>query len=430
MVQNVYMASLAFFIPLKGIKRKYQNLCASKICIKTPFAHFPNAKCYYKTFENAKQSPVVCDHVFYYKSRYNSKDIIWRQITVKPFLLEFRLGKGALLRTLALLISVDKVFDKEKQMFNGEDFCTEFDLVNLKKAFLETFPNGLLSSKEANAKSHHVWIQDLLHEIEGIKRSQIIIPYSIIDVNVQRIELKDNSIDLKNLTELFKQGYYSDSSNTSIDDFLSKPIEVQGLTKQSTTPDGITIDERCFAYGLLYANDNFMMLHKGAMETVINNFYTNNQAEKFWADDGNIVHIITHTPFFQSSSQRTKTLMGDLGEVSCLLEMCMLIYLKCKLTQLKNKYNTISSEEIELSLEEIVDGVYGRLFNQTDYDKRMNYYKRMFCLFETLEMVRGITKPRKNILSMVFNRRNAFIASIIAVLTLIVTCFSLLISKT
>lgn len=368
--------------------------------------------------------------MFFITNHATTVKILWRQITVKPFLLEFRLGKGALLRTLALLISVDKVFDKEKQMFNGEDFCTEFDLVNLKKAFLETFPNGLLSSKEANAKSHHVWIKDLLHEIEGIKRSQIIIPYSIIDVNVQRIELKDNSIDLKNLTELFKQGYYSDSSNTSIDDFLSKPIEVQGLTKQSTTPDGITVDERCFAYGLLYANDNFMMLHKGAMETVINNFYTNNQAEKFWADDGNIVHIITHTPFFQSSSQRTKTLMGDLGEVSCLLEMCMLIYLKCKLTQLKNKYNTISSEEIELSLEEIVDGVYGRLFNQTDYDKRMNYYKRMFCLFETLEMVRGITKPRKNILSMVFNRRNAFIASIIAVLTLIVTCFSLLISKT
>lgn len=399
------------------------------MCIETPFAHFPNAKCYYKTFENAKQLSVVHDHVFYYKSRYNSKDIVWRQITVKPFLLEFRLGKDSLLRTLALLISVDKVFDKEKQMFNSEDFCTEFDLVNLKKAFLETFPNGLLSSKDVNAKSHYDWIKDLLYEIEGIKRTQIIIPYSIIDVNIQRIELKDNSIDLKNLSELFKQGYYCNSSNTSIDDFLSKPIEVQSLAKQPTTPDGKTVDERCFAYGLLYANDNFMMLHKGAMETVINNFYTNNQVEKFWADDGNIVHIITHTPFFQSSSQRTKSLMGDLGEVSCLLEMCMLIYLKCKLMQLKIKYNTISSKEIELSLEEIVDGVYGRLFNQTDYDKRMTYYKRMFRLFETLEMVRGITIPRKNILNMVFNRRNAFIASIIAILTLIATYVSLLISK-
>lgn len=399
------------------------------MCIETPFAHFPNAKCCYKSFENTKQSSVVYDHVFYYKSRYNSKDIVWRQVTVKPFLLEFILGKGALLRTLALLISVDKVFGKEKQMLNSEDFCTEFDLVNLKKAFLETFPNGLLPSKDVNAESHYDWIKDLLHEIEGIKRAQIIIPYSIIDVNVQRIELKNDSIDLKNLSEQFKQGYYCKSPNTSIDDLLSKPIEVQGFAKQSTTPDGKTVDERCFAYGLLYANDNFMMLHKEAMETVINNFYTNNLVEKFWADDGNIVHIITHTPFFQSSFQRTKSLMGDLGEVSCLLEMCMLIYLKCKLTQLKIRYNTISSKEIELSLEEIVDGVYGRLFNQTDYDKRMTYYKRMFRLFETLEMVRGITIPRKNILSIVFNRRNALIASIIAILTLITTCISLLINK-
>lgn len=429
MAQSVYMASLGFFIPLKRIRRKYRKLCASKICIETPFAHFQNAQCYYKALDNTKQSSVVCPHAFYYKSRYNSKDVVWRQVMVKPFLLEFRLGKGDLLRAVALLISVDKVFDKEKQIFNGGDFCTEFDLVNLKKAFFETFPECLLSSKDVNAKSHHDWIKDLLHEIEGIRRSQIAIPFSIIDVNVQRIELKDGSIDSDNLEELFKQGYYNNLPGTSIDNFLSTPIKMQGFAMQPTTPDGTIVDERCFVYGLLYANDNFMMLHKSAMEAVINNFYTNNQAEKFWADDGNIVHVITHAPFFLPSSKREKSLKGDLSDVSCLLEMSMLIYLRYKLTQLKVKYHRMPSKKIDLSMEEIISCLHDRLFNQTDYDKRMTYYKKMFRLFETLEMVRGITMPRKNILNMIFSKRNALIASITAVLTLITTYVSLLISR-
>lgn len=87
------------------------------------------------------------------------------------------------------------------------------------------------------------------------------------------------------------------------------------------------------------------------------------------------------------------------------------------------------SKKIDLSMEEIISCLHGRLFNQTDYDNRMTYYKKMFRLFETLEMVRGITMPRKNILNMIFNKRNALIASIIAVLTLIATYVSLLISK-
>lgn len=422
MEQGVYMASFGFFIPLRRIKRKYKKLYVSKICIETPFAQFPNAQCHYRALENTKQSDVVSIHTFYYQSRYNSRDEVWRQVMVKPFLLEFKLGKGDFFRALALLISVDKVFEKEKLTdIHSKDFCTEFDLVNLKKAFFETFPNGLLTSKDGNAKSHHGWIKDLLYEIEGIKRTQITIPFSIVDVNIQRIDLKDGSVDSDNLGKQFKQRYYCDRPNTSIDNFLSLPIEMQGFSKQPTTPDMTIVDERCFVYGLLYANDNFMMLHKDSMNAIINDYYTNNMVEKFWADDGNIVHVITHTPFFQSSDTREKSLMGDLSEVSCLLEMCMLMYLKCKLTQLKVKYHRMSSKKIELAWEEINSCMYDRLFNQTDYDKRMTYYKKMFRLSETLEMVQGITMPRRNILNMIFNKRNALIASIIAILSLIIT---------
>lgn len=422
MEQSVYMASFVFFIPLKRIRGKYKRPCASKMRVETPFAHFPNAQCYYKALENTKQSDVVSTHTFYYKSRYNSRDEVWRQVMVKPFLLEFKLGKGGLFRALALQIFVDKTFEKENSTeIHSKDFCTEFDLVNLKKAFFETFPNGLLSSKDGNAKSHHGWIKDLLYEIEGIKHTQIAIPFSIIDVNTQRIELKNDSIDSCNLEEQFKQRYYCDRPNTSIDHFLSMPIEIQGFSKQPATPDMTIVDERCFVYGLLYSNDNFMMLHKDSMNAIINDYYTNNMVEKFWADDGNIVHVITHTPFFLPSNTREKSLMGDLGEVSCLLEMSMLMYLKCKLTQLKVKYHRMSSKKIELAWEEINSCMYDKLFNQTDYDKRMTYYKKMFRLSESLEMIQGITIPRKNILNMIFNKRNALIASIIAILSLIVT---------
>lgn len=123
MEQSVYMASFAFFIPLKRIRGKYKRPCASKMRVETPFAHFPNAQCYYKALENTKQSDVVSTHTFYYKSRYNSRDEVWRQVMVKPFLLEFKLGKGGLFRALALQIFVDKTFEKENSTeIHSKDF--------------------------------------------------------------------------------------------------------------------------------------------------------------------------------------------------------------------------------------------------------------------------------------------------------------------
>ena len=105
MEQSVYMASFAFFIPLKRIRGKYKRPCASKMRVETPFAHFPNAQCYYKALENTKQSDVVSTHTFYYKSRYNSRDEVWRQVMVKPFLLEFKWVSG-FSRLASFLLSV------------------------------------------------------------------------------------------------------------------------------------------------------------------------------------------------------------------------------------------------------------------------------------------------------------------------------------
>lgn len=88
MAQNVYMAFFAFFIPLKRVRRKYRNLRASQKCVETPFAFFPKAQCYYKALEDAKHSSVVCSRTFYYSLRYNGRDALWGQVTVKSFLLD------------------------------------------------------------------------------------------------------------------------------------------------------------------------------------------------------------------------------------------------------------------------------------------------------------------------------------------------------
>lgn len=414
MEQNIFTASFIFFVPLHGIKWKYRRLHVSTTHVASFSALFPNARCCYKHLSDyAGKHSLFTARSFTFKSRYNGRDETQREVEVKPFLVEFE--SGGRLRVLALSISVDKVFDRSKQKYESSDLCTEFDLVSLKKAFFE---NCLHSVTDSNTMGK--WLADLLYELDGVRRTHIAIPYSIVDINVESIDIPNDGITAEKLEKDFKAAFYKDKPYPSIDDFLAQGIDVPLNVVQSTR-NGCIVNECCFVYGLLYANDNFMMLHKDTQETVIKDFYTNNRVEKFWADDGSIVRVITHCPYFLPSYQCEQKLKGNPSDVCYLYDMGMLIFLKHKFAKLKRECRRWSSDRIEKELGKATECLFQRLHYHTDLDRRMDYFKRKFCLYEAAEDVRHVATPRKNIIEMIFNRNTTLLAIIIALLTLLFT---------
>ena len=86
---------------------------------------------------------------------------------------------------LLLLASVNKVFPGAADPYRAEDFCTEFDLVSLKKAFLEKGKNGLHAGRGTQSPDFHEWLADLLHETAGKSYRYRRPVYSIADVRIE-----------------------------------------------------------------------------------------------------------------------------------------------------------------------------------------------------------------------------------------------------
>lgn len=423
MTQNVYMASMIFLVPLNKLSGKYKKFCTRKRAqgLSSPPALYPHAQCMFWGFCDEYNSFPTIAQEFSFKSHYRCSYRIDREIKVEPFLVELVLDeKRGCQYILVLQVSIDKVFHKGQSLYKNSDFCTEFDLVNLKKAFFETC--GLHTYHNGSRINQHDWLELLLCELEGSKRKSATFSYSIIDICVQNLNITVDSNTYDRVLRDFQEGYYNNSCQFPMDGYLQQPILLQG---NSTTLKASTITEDFFVYGLLYANDNFMMADSRDIQRVVGNFYSNNKVERFWADDESIVHIKTHTPFYHDVKHDKQELKCWLNEVQCLPEMCMLIYLKCCLQDFKKKHKELSAEEIEDNYGRIAEMFHEKLFNQTEMDKRMDYFIKQSRLPQRLDEIHDIATPRKNFLEIIFLHKINIWILVISLLTLIVTIISL-----
>lgn len=427
--QNVFMASMAFFVSLKKVRARYLKLRERACPFSVPFIYYPNAKCRYWGLGGIHDAAFSASNVFFFKSRHNGKDSVWRKIEINPFLVELDWGnRKNRIYFLVLLVAIDKVFDNDVQIcYSREDFCTEFDLVNLKKAFFERGNGGLNTSKNGKGMNFYCWLQLLLWDLEGKRRKNVRLSFSIIDVCVQRLDIADRQNTLKSVSEAFQKAYYENSAPHPINDYLRQPIislAGNGISTEST------VLAAHFVYGLLYANDNFMMVDTAMVNNVVDNFYTNNKVERFWADDESIVHVKTNAPYYNERNQQELVLSGNLQkELQGLLEMCLLVSIKQELQGFKMGYKGLSVIEIENKYGMLARLLYNKLFNQTEMDKRMDYFIKQFRLQEKFEEIKSIVTPRKSSLEIAFVRYTNIWIIIISVLTLLATVISIMKSK-
>lgn len=115
-------------------------------------------------------------------------------------------------------------------------------------------------------------------------------------------------------------------------------------------------------------------------------------------------------------------------ELPILLDMSMLAYIKLRLQRFKQMHRYLSAQEIEDSLGVVADFLYGKLFNQTELDKRMDYFVEQFHLHRMYNELQGVVVPRKNSIEIVFLHSMNIWVLLVGVLTLLVTIISLFVT--
>lgn len=271
-----------------------------------------------------------------------------------------------------------------------------------------------------------IMLQEILYELDCKNCQHAKLSYSIIDISTQLLNITVINNTIMTVNQNFTSMYYQGGAYGEIEDFLTQNITLlqsNGLTTVSAVP------EKNFVYGLLYANDNFMMAHKDTADKTINSCYSNNKVEKYWADDECIVHVKIRSPFHNSMIQNNQQLTGNLKkELPTLLDMSMLIHLKRSMQQLLSKQKDLSPQKIEDECGKLSKLFYDKLFNQTEMDKRMDYFIRNFHLRRMLDEVRHIVASTGNSKKLFSMKRINFWTLLIALLTLAATIIGIIVS--
>lgn len=95
-------------------------------------------------------------------------------------------------------------------------------------------------------------------------------------MSTQRINVTATQNTLAAINGEFMTQYYQNHNQSPIDDYLRQNIGLlqrNGLVQESSVPN------THFIYGMLYANDNFMMADRNAVERIVNMAYSNNKVE-------------------------------------------------------------------------------------------------------------------------------------------------------
>ena len=106
----------------------------------------------------------------------------------------------------------------------------------------------------------------------------------------------------------------------------------------------------------------------------------------------------------------------------------MLIVIKLRLQRFNLRHRHLSAQEIENSFGEISDFLYGKLFNLTEMDMRMDYFVEQFRLHRMFNEIREVVIPRKNSMEIAFLHNMNIWVLLVGVLTLLVTIISLFVT--
>ena len=390
MTQNVYIASVYSFIPLKNVKKEYRKDGYKPI--DTPrYELYAKAKCKYKHLEYQD---------FYYQYKYKDKQYT-RKVKMQVCLLHYKEEGEDSLGQYYLVVGtgINKVFgDNNNQSYQQENFCTQQDITFLKKAFYCKDKEGFFYPLEDPQKyMMYDWLNEKIQKVSGVNPKNHFERSFIIDVLGVCIDTNVN--DMSALNDRFENMFF-DNNNL---------IEPQ---KQITCCDH-------WAYGLIFGNDNYERVPKYQVEKVIRKPFSNNFTDTTYASWNSIVFIRTHNPYPTANKYEGKPFSTELTDVSNVYEICATMNMKRKLKKIKKMLNESNASAIKEALGNITSDIIRRPFGVKELTEKTNYIYEAMGINDDLESLMRIGQLKSEAINIKNTQMLNYIVAALTAATLV-----------
>ena len=408
MAQNIFMASMYFFIPLERISNSYlrsTQLEYNEIS-KPAFVRNSDARCVFANIPFCNSDSLF--HYSYWTANRTPKEIT-RHIHIKAYLLNYRSAYNCQREMPLLMIgtTIDKLYPVGNLTGNVQSFldniCTEDDLVNLKRAF--TAHEGLISDNSP-AHSFQVWLKKLLSRIEGRKeRNYINMLHSIVDVKGLGLDISQIS-KKSELDNLFTNQYYH--ANIS-------PTNTIIIPSVSQTLGG---DYRAFAYGLLFGNTNYDRVPPKEIASIFKLAYSNNVSEVTVSAPKSIVFIHTHYPFRHCTKEHPQEGFDcKFRDVQNIYEMCEAIYAERRICIMRHSLSLTNASTIIETQLNLARYMERDLFQLVEMDRKVDYIFEALGINDQFATLKEMVEMAAKSSEIKMSTRLNYLAIVIAVLS-------------
>ena len=353
MLQNVFQVSMYFFIPLSRLSGR----CKTQLNWQT--APFPN---YIRRQEgHYEYAALTCNQppYFYYRSHsIRGLERTPRRVQLNTYIVRYYPPCKRIPELYFVVgTDIDKVFEPNDPMqkFRYADLiCNRNDLVYLKRAFYETGTEGLFYPLHDPTIFLHEWLKERIEWVQGHSEKCIYLDYSVIDII--GLDVDDRFFTCRNVLQTeFSRRYYRRYA-AAVDNALHG-------------------DNRRFAYGLLFGNENFRRVPQHECDRFLAHGYSNNRTEITYAANKTILSIRTHHPFVfepQHTFRQINT-ANRLEDVLNVYEMCHVIYSKSLMQRLRSLLTQSDASLTQDTLLHINQYLHTDLFHMSELDRKVEY---------------------------------------------------------
>lgn len=402
MTQNIYIASIYSFIPLKRIKKEYRGIITEPI--HTPrYELYAKAQCNYGRLK---------EQDFYYQYKSTNKDD-WsqqytRKVKMSVSLLNYKEdnddGNGQYY--LVVGTGIDKVFlvDDDKT-YTVKDICTQQDITFLKKAFYCKGKEGFFYPLNDPQKfMMDNWLNDLIYSVSGVNANNHFSRSYIVDVLVVPTDVSGSDICI--LNERFEKNFFSKDT-------------IMDLPK-------VICDCDQWAYGLIFGNDNYYRVPDAQIKSVIRKPFSNNCTDATYASWNTIVLLRTHNPYPFANKYEGKPFSTELTNISNVYEICATMKTKHKLKLIKKMLKCNNASAIKEAIGNIASDIIQRPFGVQELTGKTTYIYEAMGINEDFDAVRRIGELKAEAANIRNTQRLNWIVAALTAATVLIGILQLL----
>lgn len=328
-LQNLFMASLYFFIPVQEP--------VSKELFKFKQHKYDN-----DDFQNIQCELEYCQIGEKVTSNVHLGEEWEKKIALSIFLLHYSHSRLKISRYfIAVGTSVDKLFD-EQGYSTPDNLLSAKDIINIRRSFVR----NELSIADKNVNS---WIRDVCGQ-NHLTLCPEHFCASVVDLT---------SVKVSNTGKM---------SHDELSREFEKQFESQGLVKAYNE---VIDDCDRFCYGLLKCDTYYEAYTDDEIQPFIDASYYSKKFERIYANPMGVVFVKTHSPFERSTRNNTSKMSHTIIDVFNLIEYSLLVDVQQQIKELFSFPKVYDIEEIDHRFQRIDELLNNNAFQQNETDHKV-----------------------------------------------------------